>query len=126
MALSGDWLEARETRKVPNQSFGPDIFAEVESAIALLHRPPLARNPDQVDGPSIEGDVQVEIVARCFRTRKGPRDCGPICVAAFGDQLFTLSLSALAMVIFTTLSASLWICWPVAGLRTMRAGRSRQ
>ena len=42
------------------------------------------------------------------------------------DQSFTLSLRALAMVIFTTLSASLWICSPVAGLRTMRAGRSRQ
>ena len=42
------------------------------------------------------------------------------------DQPFTLSFRAFAMVILTTLSASLWICSPVAGLRTMRAGRSRQ
>ena len=42
------------------------------------------------------------------------------------DQPFTLSLSALAMVIFTTLSASFLNCSPVAGLRTMRSGRSRQ
>lgn len=39
---------------------------------------------------------------------------------------FTLSFSALATVIFTTLSASFLICSPVAGLRTMRSGRSRQ
>ena len=41
-------------------------------------------------------------------------------------QPFTLSFSALAMVIFTTLSASFLIGSPVAGLRTIRAGRSRQ
>src|SRR5690606_2344669 len=42
------------------------------------------------------------------------------------DQLLTLSLSALAIVTFTTLSDSFLICSPVAGLRTRRSGRSRQ
>jgi hypothetical protein len=41
-------------------------------------------------------------------------------------QPLTLSLSALAIVIFTTLSAGFLIVSPVAGLRTMRSGRSRQ
>ena len=43
-----------------------------------------------------------------------------------GDQPFTLSFRAFAMVILTTLSASFLNCSPVAGLRTMRSGRSRQ
>ena len=70
------------------------------------------------------------------RDRKGPMSArlkkkGRLLAALMFDvanssQPFTLSFSALAMVIFTTLSASLWICSPVAGLRTMRSGRSRQ
>ena len=44
------------------------------------------------------------------------------------DQSYslTLSFSAFAMVILTTLSASFLNCSPVAGLRTIRSGRSRQ
>ena len=45
---------------------------------------------------------------------------------ALKAQALMLSLSALATVILTTLSAGFWICSPVEGFRAVRSGRSRQ
>ena len=61
-----------------------------------------------------------------LKRQKGPPRGAPFHRAAHGTQPLTLSFRALAIVILTTLSASLRICSPVAGLRTMRSGRSRQ
>jgi hypothetical protein len=65
----------------------------------------------------------------CPKTRKG-RALRPGAtlsrLSGDGNQPLTLSFSALAMVTLTCLSASFLICSPVAGLRTMRSGRSRQ
>ncbi len=53
--------------------------------------------------------------------RSNQRTTGP-----FESQALMMSLSALATVIYTTLSLSFLICSPVDGLRTIRSGRSRQ
>jgi hypothetical protein len=58
--------------------------------------------------------------------RRPPGMGDPFGILRTCNQPLTLSLSALAMVTLTTLSASFLICSPVAGLRTMRSGRSRQ
>ena len=58
--------------------------------------------------------------------KKGPPEDDPFVNAQPKAYSFTLSFSAFAMVILTTLSASFLNCSPVAGLRTIPSGRSRQ
>ncbi len=68
------------------------------------------------------------VLARTFLlpNEKGPPEGDPFANIQPKAYSFTLSFSAFAMVILTTLSASFLNCSPVAGLRTIRSGRSRQ
>ena len=78
----------------------------------------LPQLPDR--GKRIQRNADLRQTQRAARGRPFVRtDC---------DQSYslTLSFSAFAMVILTTLSASFLNCSPVAGLRTIRSGRSRQ
>ena len=64
--------------------------------------------------------------ARGAQRKRAARGRPFLMAVGSASQLLTLSLSGFAMVILTTLSAGFLNCSPVAGLRTMRSGRSRQ
>ncbi len=84
---------------------------------------------DAGDGTKPEPLRRMDATRRPERERAAPLEAARVAASrqyGAAGQPFTLSLSALAIVILTTLSASFLICSPVAGLRTIRSGRSRQ